>query len=267
MKKKHIFWLGAVVLSVGLASCTGNEAKSNETPADSTGIVPDTSTKPAPSEAANQDPLLEQTASGIDVSHFQGNVNWEEVKTTRFKFAYSKATQGMGFVDPKFAVNENGSGKVGLHHGAYHFYIAGDDPMKQAQLFIKTCKELDNNTLPPMLDLEQGGVQKAVNPKQFQQDVFTWLKEVEAALNIKPIIYTNTPFSNQYLNHPDFANYPLWLAEYGVKEPRIPNTWTQKGWFIWQRTDRAKVENSVTTFDGDTLNGPFKDLLVEENIK
>lgn len=268
MKKKYTFLLGTAALAVGMFSCSDKPAQQPETaPADSIAAPADTTASVQVTPKLPEGLDIEQTASGLDVSHFQGDVNWEEVKASDFKFAYTKATQGTGFVDPKFATNETGSAKVGLHHGAYHFYLAGEDPLKQAQLFIKVCKEIDNGTLPPMLDLEQGSMQKAVNAKQFQQDVFTWLKEVETALNVKPIIYTNTPFGNQYLNNPDFANYYLWIAEYGVKTPKVPNAWKDKGWLIWQRTDRAKVEGTVTTFDGDTVNGPFKNLLIEENVK
>ncbi|MGB0177891.1 MAG: GH25 family lysozyme, partial [Owenweeksia sp.] len=77
---------------------------------------------------------------------------------------------------------------------------------------------------------------------------------VESKLNVKPIVYTNHPFGNQYLDHPDFANYDLWIAEYEVAEPKIPNAWKDKGWLIWQRSERGEVEGAVGNVDHDLYN-------------
>ena len=199
---------------------------------------------------------------GIDVSHFQGDVNWVKIKEQNVAFAYAKATQGSSFVDPKFKENQKNTKKAGLKHGSYHFYLTNEDPVKQAEHYLNTIQDLDEGQMLPMLDLEQGGIKGTVVKDKFQRDVLLWLKTVEEKLGVRPIIYTNNPFSNEYLDHPEFSNYHLWLAEYGVKEPRIPKTWQKKGWAIWQRSERGKLDGVHGDVDHDIVNRTYtlKDL-------
>jgi lysozyme len=198
---------------------------------------------------------LNTAVLGIDVSHFQNDVNWDEVKKANIQYMYTKATQGEDGVDPKYKRNRAGAVTAGLYHGAYHFYMADDDPVKQADLFIKTVKPLNDHSIPPVLDLEQGGMTSNIKTTVYQQNVLTWLSHVEAELGVRPIIYTDHPFGNQYLNHPEFAKYQLWIAEYGSPEPRIPNAWKDKGWIMWQRSERGKIEGAIGNVDHDLFNG------------
>ncbi|MFC5048480.1 GH25 family lysozyme [Aquimarina hainanensis] len=184
----------------------------------------------------NDAPIL-----GIDISHYQGNINWKKIKKDGVSFCYAKATQGTSFVDPKFKTNQKQAKKIGLKHGSYHFFMAGKDPRKQADLFIQTVVSLNEGDMIPMLDLEQEGLEHHISAIQFQKDVLLWLSIVEDKLGIKPIIYTNNPFGNTYLTDSKFASYKLWIAEYQVKTPKTPSTWAENGWTIWQRSERGKV--------------------------
>ncbi len=190
---------------------------------------------------------------GIDVSHFQGKVNWQKVRDADILFVYDKASQGDHFVDPDYAENKTGAHSVGLLHGSYHFYTSDKGGKDQADLFIKII-DYGPGDMPPMLDLEQAGIKGDVDITSLQQEILIWLREVESRLKVKPIIYTNPTFGNRYLNHPDFGDYGLWIAEYGVKDPRIPTVWEDKGWLIWQRSDRGKVEGVVGEVDHDLFN-------------
>lgn len=140
-----------------------------------------------------------------------------------------------------------------MAHGSYHFYTSDADPKEQATLFISVI-DYGSGDMPPVLDLEQGGVKGTVETEKFQQDIFTFLKMVEDKLGVKPIIYTNHPFGNQYLNDPKFADYELWIAEYGVDTPKIPRAWDEKGWLIWQRSERGKIQGAVGDIDHDLFN-------------
>lgn len=199
---------------------------------------------------------------GIDVSHFQGNVEWERIKEHNISFAYAKATQGISFKDPKFRENQINTKQAGLKHGSYHFYLTNEDPVKQAEHYLSTIQDIDEGQMLPMLDLEEGGIRGKVIIENFQKDVLVWLHLVEDKLGVKPIIYTNNPFGNKYLDHPEFANYHLWLAEYGVKEPRIPKAWEKKGWAIWQRSEKGKLDGAHGDLDHDVVNQTYtlKDL-------
>ena len=99
---------------------------------------------------------------GIDVSHFQGDVNWDKIKEHNISFAYAKATQGTSFKDPKFKENQKNTKQAGLKHGSYHFYLTNEDPIKQAEHYINTIEDLDEGHMLPMLDLEEGGIKGTV---------------------------------------------------------------------------------------------------------
>ncbi len=244
MKTKH---LALGLFSLLLACNQAPSEKNIQDKADSTSARPDTVAKakePAPAKG----PYL-----GIDVSHFQGDVNWQEIKDAGLHFAFDKATQGTSYKDPDYQQNRTGAQAVGLKHGAYHFYVAGDDPLKQADLFLSVLN-YEKGDMPPVLDLEQGGMKAGINTATYQQNVLKWLTTVEQKLNVRPIVYTNHPFGNQYLDHPDFSKYDLWIAEYEVSEPKIPNAWKDKGWLIWQRSERGKVEGAVGDVDHDLYN-------------
>lgn len=197
-----------------------------------------------------QYPLV--TSIGIDVSHFQQNVDWEEVRKAGITFVYSKATQGTSNVDPKYKRNREETHANGFHHGPYHFYVPSHDPIQQAEFFVKTVQFMEKDMMPPVLDLE---MIPQIPVKQYQKDVLAWLKKVEADLGVKPIVYTYYPFGNQYLNNPEFADYHLWIAEYGVSAPKIPTAWKDKGWLMWQRSERGKIEGAVGNVDHDLLKG------------
>lgn len=196
------------------------------------------------------------TLNGIDVSHFQGSVDWEKVKSTGVAFAYAKATDGNTFVDPQFSKNWQAMGAAGLLRGAYHFYETNDDPVTQAQHFINILGNLSATDLPPVVDIEvfkgvYGNTSVAANLQ-------TWLDSVEKALSRKPMIYTNTAFLNQYINT-DFSKYPLWIAEYGVSQPKIPNGW--KAWNFWQSSQTGSVAGIGGNVDTDIFSGSMNDLL------
>lgn len=257
MKHVNTLLIAAIPLAFTAVSCSQSPAPANSdsNSPDSVTVIhlPESSTPVA-------NPNTAASSSGIDVSHFQNDVNWQEVKQAGISYAYSKATQGVSDVDPRYKQNRAGSAAAGLYHGSYHFYVAGDDPVKQAQLYIKTVQKLEDNPMPPVLDLEQGGMKPGIHVKQYQEDVMTWLNMVEKALGMRPVIYTNHPFGNQYLNDARFAAYELWVAEYGVAEPKIPAAWAKKGWKMWQRTERGKIEGAIGNVDNDLLKGVPADL-------
>ena len=90
---------------------------------------------------------------GIDVSHFQGTVNWQEVKQAGMKFAFAKATEGQSYVDSLFTNNWTNIKAAGLLRGAYHFFDAGVDGNSQAHHFLETV-QVEANDLPPVIDVE-----------------------------------------------------------------------------------------------------------------
>jgi lysozyme len=190
---------------------------------------------------------------GIDVSHFQGKIDWKEVKDAGIHFVFDKATQGVNFLDPKYQDNILGAREAKLLHGSYHFYITKDDPKEQANFFLSKINH-DPGDLPPVLDIEQGSLSENTSKEKLQTDLLVFLETIEKAIQVKPIIYTNHPFGDTYLTDPKFGNYDLWIAEYGVSKPKIPKVWQERGWLIWQRTDRGTVEGLIGNVDHDILH-------------
>ncbi|SHJ37479.1 glycoside hydrolase family 25 protein [Aquimarina spongiae] len=198
----------------------------------------------------------EPSILGMDISHFQGEIQWNKIKADGVNFVYMKATQGTTFKDPRFEKNHAATKKNCLYRGAYHFYETGKDPKKQAQNFTETVKELIPGDLPPVLDLEELGMQTSVTKEMYETNTLRWLKIVEEKLGVRPIIYSNPTFANAYLKHPEFANYKLWIADYTKgASPTMPYTWKDKSWTFWQRTDSKKLEGAEGKIDYDLFQG------------
>ena len=186
--------------------------------------------------------------SGIDVSKWQGVVNWKEVQQAGVAFAFARATYGTSEIDSSFAANWQGMKDAGLTRGAYHFFLAAEDPAQQAEFFLRTVGSLDADDLPPVIDVE---ADSGTSPN-LVANVQTWLSAVEKALGRTPIIYTAPSYWNANMNS-DFGNYPLWVAEYGVTQPKAVNGWTN--WTFWQYSESGKVSGVNGNVDLDYFNG------------
>src|ERR1043165_8115692 len=151
---------------------------------------------------------------GIDVSRYQGTVNWKDVKEmqdgdVKIGFAFIKATEGIGNVDDQFRRNWLNAEEQNICKGAYHFFIAGKSGKKQDANFIEIVN-LKKGDLPPVLDVEQA---YGVLPSELKKEVKEWLQVVEKRYGIKAVIYTNIDFYKNYLQN-DFDDYPIWIANY-----------------------------------------------------
>jgi lysozyme len=193
-------------------------------------------------------------AQGIDVSHYQGTVSWQQVQAAGIQFAFAKATDGLTWTDPNFATNWAGMKDAGILRGAYHFFEPADDGAQQAEFFLSTV-QIETGDLPPVLDVETAGS----SSEALWQGVQTWLEQVETATGVQPILYMSPGFANEYGAPSSLTAYPLWIAQYGVDQPTLPNGWTS--WLIWQYSESGSVSGVVGNVDRDELNGPITELL------
>ena len=198
---------------------------------------------------------------GIDVSRYQQRIAWDAVKAMqvnkiRLGFAFIKATEGIGNIDPYFKRNWKKTKEAGMIRGAYHFFIASKDGTAQAKNFIHKV-ELETGDLPPVLDIEQTNGAPAAT---IRKEVKEWLDAMQAGYLVKPIIYTNVDFYNRYLKG-YFDDYPLWVAHYlQPYKPRIGRNWA-----FWQHNERGKVNGIRSYVDFNVFSGDsaeFKALLV-----
>ena len=189
--------------------------------------------------------------SGIDVSYYQGDVNWQSMKAAGVTFAFARATYGNTKVDPQFSTNWSAIKAAGIIRGTYHFYVSSDDPAAQASLFLSTVGSLGASDLPPVLDVEAGG-----GTTDLVNGVQEWLALVEQGLGRTPMIYTAPSFWNEYMTS-GFGSYPLWVAEYGVSAPKQTNGWST--WAFWQYSQSGSV-GGIDPVDLDYFNGSMSDL-------
>ena len=192
---------------------------------------------------------------GIDISHYQGEVDWKRLKQTRqgqfpVQFIFMKATEGGDYSDDKFIANFDSAKVHGFIRGAYHFYNPKTDANKQADFFINSVK-LEPGDLPPVLDIEK----KGRDVKKLQQDLKIWLRKVESHYGVKPIIYASYKFKTKYLNDSVFDSYPYWIAHYYVDSVRY-----QGEWKFWQHTDVGTLPGIDEKVDLNVFNGSSQEL-------
>jgi len=190
---------------------------------------------------------------GIDVSHYQGTVDWQQVSAAGIQFAFAKATEGVTLADSEFATNWAGMKAAGLLPGASPLFAPSDDASQQATFFLSTV-QLETGDLPPVLDVETAAATSA----ELWQGVQTWLDQVEAATGMQPILYLNKTFANENDAPSSLAAYPLWLAQYEVELPTLPNGWTT--WLLWQYSQSGTVNGVSGSVDLDQHNGALANL-------
>ena len=197
---------------------------------------------------------------GVDVSHYQGTIDWPTVRSAGMQFAYIKASGGVSYQDPSFKTNWDGAKAAGLTRGAYHFYYTEDDPAQQAENFINTVGTLQAGDLVPVLDLEQGGYNSKISNADFQAGVMLWCQKVEEAMGVTPMIYSDLSFSDVHLNNPEFLKYPFWLAEYRLSSPTLPAPWKDDNWKFWQYSGSGTVKGIPNAVDLDCYRGDPSEL-------
>jgi lysozyme len=204
---------------LALAGCAGDQG-----PPGATAPEPE-SAPPAAPAVPRPDPRA--AVHGLDVSEYSGAVDWSKVAAGGFHFAFVKATEGVDLADSAFDDHWPAVRGAGLIRGAYHFFVSEDDPAEQAAFFIAKV-DLEPGDLAPVVDVELigHGTHEGL-PERLQ----TFLDRLEAHYGVKPIIYTSPSFWDAHLTDA-FGDYPLWVAEYDVEQPRLPNSWDT--WHLWQ---------------------------------
>ena len=189
---------------------------------------------------------------GIDVSHYQGNINWRKVKTSHhpIEFVFIRATMGQDGKDQQFEVNWKGAKAADLVRGVYHYYRPNENSSKQFQNFIQHV-ELSKGDFFPVLDVEE---MSKYGVKNLQKGVANWLALAEEKFGVKPILYTSRSFYNNYLKN-EFKAYPLWVASYSSKNKLRGLTWN-----FHQFTEKVRVNGIVGTVDGNDFNGTKEEL-------
>ncbi|MGI8882582.1 MAG: lysozyme [Jatrophihabitans sp.] len=193
---------------------------------------------------------------GIDVSHYQGSINWSKVRAGGVKFAYIKATEGTGYRDPKFNANYAGATEAGIIRGGYHFARPDlSSGTTQAKYFLAHGGgwSSDGRTLPGLLDLENEGSHPfcyGLSPSKMVSWLISFNTYYHAHTGVYPVFYTRTNWWNPCTgNSRSFANKnPLFIARYGSSAGTLPAGWSF--YTFWQYADHGSQPGDADKFNG-----------------
>jgi lysozyme len=189
---------------------------------------------------------------GIDVSHWQGLIDWAKVRQEA-DFAIMKCSQGVTYPDSMYPANKAGAVKYGIPHGAYHWLKPLVDGVNQADYFYATAA--DKTMKVWAIDFEEFGASAGINLELA-------VKRLRDLTGCDPLIYTRPSVWNTYFSDvPDWAkNCPLWIADPDpVAAPDLPKGWNT--WKIWQYSWKG-VLAGINPVDLDRFNGTDYDLLM-----
>ena len=195
---------------------------------------------------------------GIDVSTYQGRIDWRAVATTPVRFAVLRATLGNHYRDGRYARNVAGARRNGLVVGAYHYAkpgLARRDPRLEADHFLDVIG-LRAGDVIPVLDIEETG---GLGPRQLRTWASAWLDRVYERTGVRAMIYSGNSFWHSSMrNTVSLArrDHPLWVAHWYVGAPDVPaRRWGGRGYTIWQWSAAGRIAGVDGPVDRDWMKG------------
>ena len=188
---------------------------------------------------------------GIDISHYQGEVEWGKLKGfnngTDISFIIMRAAIGEDEEDLEFATNWKSAKEHAVIRGVYHYYRPDENSIKQADNFINIV-ELEKGDLPPVLDIE--AISNVQTTSSLKKGLKKWLNKVEEHFGVKPIIYTSDSYYKDFLSDSTFKNYTFWIANFNkVKQP------VHENWKIWQFSKTGRIDGINHDVDFNVFRG------------
>lgn len=196
------------------------------------------------------------TLAGVDVSNWQGDVDWRQVAASGREFAITKATEGTGYVDPTLTPNWRGLRNAGMLRGSYHFARPNrNSAAAEAILFSATMAPLLEPGDVVALDLEEnnGSLSQADDVAGW---ALRWLQLVEQRSGCNPLLYVSPSVISEYglAARPELGAFGLWLASWGLSHmPAAPAPWDVVA--LWQSSATGSVPGISGDCDLDTFNG------------
>jgi lysozyme len=194
--------------------------------------------------------LHDDASFGIDISEYQGNINWNELEKIEdevlIDYIIIRASAGIDKLDSKFKENWKKATHYNFIKGAYHYYRPNENSIEQANNFIKHVK-LNKGDFPPILDIEK--LPKTQSIDSLKVGLKRWLNKVENHYGIKPIIYSGESYYNNFL-HEEFKDYQFWIANYNLDQ-----TSHYKDCIMWQFSEKGSVNGIKNPVDLNVLNG------------
>ncbi len=174
---------------------------------------------------------------GIDVSVFQGDIDFERVRESQIEVVYIRAAFGVGDVDERFEENARKVKEAGLRFGFY-FFVTARTPYEaelQGRYFAELIKGKDYDCRPAMDFEDFSGLSRA----EVRSIGLAFIRALEEQTRVKPLLYSDA-YAASYIWGEEFASYPLWVADYGPTEPDVTGeVWS--GWSGFQYSDRGRI--------------------------
>jgi len=212
----------------------------------------------APSGARGEEPSpwLEQCSKGsvvrgIDVSSWQGEIDWSTARTAGARFAYIRVSDGATAPDPQFARNWEETARAGVVRGAYQYFRPAEEPEEQADLFLDLVGAPAKGDLPPALDVETSG---DLETEAVVARIERWVSRVRRATSMTPVIYTSaSAWVTSTGNTDRFHKLALWIAHHEAACPNTPVAWPR--WTFHQSTASSVLEGVTGPVDIDLFQG------------
>lgn len=193
---------------------------------------------------------------GVDISEYQGEINWDKIKDQGISFAFIKATEGKEGKDNYFESNFQKLKQMDILLGCYHFFGFKSSGEEQATNYINVVGNIENDDslILPIIDVEYYSFYKKEKPskEKILEELQKMLDKLERTYRIKPMIYTTEEFYNDYIEN-NFLNYDIWIRNIFIK-PKLEN----REWKFWQYTGRGRLEGykgSEKFIDLNVFNG------------
>lgn len=196
---------------------------------------------------------------GIDVSHWNEIVDWTKVKQAGVEFIFIKASEGVGFKDPNFALNWRRAKEHGILRGAYHYFKPRARLEGQIDNFVSVIGAAQTGDLPPVLDVEDPPQWRGISKRRAADLCISFLEGVRRRLGerVHPILYASSFFPGDVLGADlRLASYKNWTADYSSPfpdRPRVAAPW--QTWEFWQFTDKGAVAGIKGDVDVNRFNG------------
>lgn len=196
---------------------------------------------------------------GVDVSHYQGEINWNDIEAQNVSFAFIKATEGSGYIDEYSSKNLTEAAETDIKISAYHFFSFDSPGKTQAENYISVVSP-DAIDMPPVVDIEYYGDKQTNKPteEECEEILRPLLELLEEHYGEKPIIYTTLPVYNRYIKE-NFSDYPLWIRNVFC-EPQLID------WKFWQYSDKGELygfKGEEKYIDLNVYNGSEEEFLAE----
>lgn len=190
---------------------------------------------------------------GIDVSHYQGQIDWPEVRASHhpIEYIFIRSTMGKDGKDLTFMRNWNKAKEFGFIRGAYHYYRPNENSTAQFKNFASVVK-LDSGDFYPVLDVEKESI---FGKDNLRKGVLNWLQLAEEHYGVKPIIYSGLSFYQDVLEG-YVDGYPLWIAAYSGGKQRLDGV----DWKFHQFSEQVWVKGIGISVDGNDFVGSMEEL-------